>query len=168
MEEPKKFIPKILELGLDCGIVFAFIPRLEKTYVNGATKWIKKDKALIQLSIRGKTNDIFWFTLFHEIGHILLHGKKETFIDYKNKKKDKEEVEADNFARNILIPKKEYNKFINNCNFSILKTLKLKIITFAYAIGIHPGILVGRLQYDKLIPYTHYNKLKTKFEWKDE
>lgn len=168
LQKPDKFNPKILELGKKCGIVFAFNPRFDKTYVNGATKWIKKDKALIQLSLKGKYNDIFWFTLFHEIGHILLHGKKETFIDYKNKKKDKEEIEADNFARNILIPKKEYEEFINNCNFSILRILRSKIISFASQIKIHPGIVVGRLQYDGLIPHSHYNEYKIKFEWKDD
>jgi Zn-dependent peptidase ImmA (M78 family) len=65
------------ELCAGAGVAVVFVPALPKTGVSGATRWINSNKALIQLSLRYRTDDHLWFTFFHEAGHILLHGKKE-------------------------------------------------------------------------------------------
>jgi Zn-dependent peptidase ImmA (M78 family) len=130
-----------------------FVPELPRTLTYGATRWLG-DRALIQLSLRYKSNDHLWFTFFHEAGHIVLHGRKDIFIETKGID-DTKEKEADEFARDILIPPDLYERFISQGNFSAPT-----IQRFAHSIGIAPGIVVGRLQYDKVIPYSQGNKLK--------
>ncbi len=154
------FVPELRKLCATVGVAVAFVPELPKTRLSGAAHWLNKDKALITLSLRHKSDDHLWFSFFHEAGHILLHGKKDVFIDEsKFDDKDKEE-EANRFARNALIPLKEYRVFIRLGRWDT-KT----IIAFARKLGIARGIIVGRLQHDGLIPYNHHNRLKRRFVW---
>ncbi|MDH5639918.1 MAG: ImmA/IrrE family metallo-endopeptidase, partial [Nitrospira sp.] len=122
-----------------------------------STRWLTPEKAMIQLSLRYKTNDQFWFTFFHEAGHILLGGKKEAFIDL-NHVKGEGEAEADGFAAGYLIPAHRASE---------LRTLKSAqaIQVFAKSIGIAPGIVVGRLQHDKILRYDQFNGLKIRYQW---
>lgn len=164
-EPPESFVPKLESLCVKSGVVVVLLPELPKTRVFGATQWLSPTKAIIQLSLRYKTDDHLWFTFFHEAAHILLHGKREIFvetgIDHQNKEK---EEEADRFAADFLIPPVEYRKFVSLGEFS-----RAKILEFADEMGIAPGIVVGRLQHDGHVPYKSVlNRLKTRFEWKIE
>ncbi|NQU73921.1 MAG: HigA family addiction module antidote protein, partial [Candidatus Omnitrophica bacterium] len=108
MEVTEKLSKELKDICASFGIAVVFVPYFKNTHVNGATKWLNTDNALIQLSLRGKRDDIFWFTFFHELAHVLKHGKKEQFVefDYENENSSREkEEEADEFARNTLIPK---------------------------------------------------------------
>ncbi len=159
-EKPENFIKTLVKLCASCGVAVVIVPYLKNTYVNGATRWLTPHKAIIQLSLRYKFNDIFWFTFFHELAHIFLHNKKSSFIDIINEKnKDKIEIEADTFAANKLIPEKYYKKFIRNKIFTE-KSIKI----FAKKLDISPAIVVGRLHYDRLIPYNSFNNLRVKYE----
>ncbi|MGM0444063.1 MAG: HigA family addiction module antitoxin [Fibrobacterota bacterium] len=143
-----------------CGVAFIMLPHFKKTYVTGATFWISQRNPVIIMSNRGEWSDIFWFSLMHEIGHVLLHDKKTTFIERNsNKEKAKKEAEADNFAKTTLIPSKEYKEFTSKHSFT-----KNSIHAFSKVVKIHPGIVTGRLQHDELLPYsiTHF---KTMFKW---
>jgi HTH-type transcriptional regulator/antitoxin HigA len=139
------------------GVALAFVPEFEKTHVSGAARWQSQDRALIIMSLRHKSNDHFWFTFFHEAGHILLHGKKETYIDNPEGYESELEDEADRFARNFLIRDSEWRRYIATENF-----FEPEILEFAAKVGIHPGIVVGRLQREKLIKYEWHNGLKQK------
>lgn len=161
-QDPKIFLPKLKELLASCGIAFVLLPHLSKTHVQGAVKWLKHDKVLLALTIRYKYADIFWFSFFHEIGHILNGSKKEIYITGEDLTDKNTEKEADTFASNILIPEKEFQKFISNKN-NYLNAVNIK--NFAHKIGIHPGIVVGRLQHEKLIDYKMHNNLRVKYEW---
>ena len=152
------FSQKLIDLCSSCGIALALVQHLPKTFAHGAVKWLTPNKALIQLSIRGAYSDIFWFTFFHEIGHILLHGKKSTFIEIDNN--DELELQADSFAVDTLIPSSKYKAFISG-SFESSES----IIKFAKSVGIDPCIVVGRLQHDKLIKHYEYNELRTKLCW---
>lgn len=146
MQSPKNFSNKLIEICASFGVAVVFTPYFRKTYVNGATKWLNADNALIQLSLRGSYDDIFWFTFFHELGHILKHGKKEQFVEFDYENEDvlrEKENETDEFARNALIPKDEYAEFIKQDDFSISA-----IRVFADKIVISPGIVAGRLSYE--------------------
>ena len=110
------------------------------------------------LSDRGKKDDILWFTLFHEIVHLLKHSKKEVFIDLENTTKDLIEEESDEFAKNILIPKDVYNSFIEN-NHLLNETI---IKNFSKKNNVSVGIVVGRLQKDKVIGWNKFNNLITR------
>jgi HTH-type transcriptional regulator/antitoxin HigA len=150
-----------LEKCAACGVVVVAVPHLQKTHVNGATRWLTSERALIQLSIRYRYEDIFWFTFFHEVGHILLHGKKEVFIDVKNGQKTTEELEADTFAADALIPPDEYQGFVSRGRFGAAD-----IRSFALGLKVGAGIVVGRLQYDNRLPHSAFNGLRRMLEWK--
>ena len=99
---PLEFEPRLIGLCASAGVAVVFIPELPRTLTYGATRWLG-DRALIQLSLRHKNNDHLWFTFFHEAGHIVLHGRKDIFIETTGLD-DAKEKEADEFARNMLIP----------------------------------------------------------------
>lgn len=111
------------------------------------------------LSLRYKTNDQLWFSLFHEAGHILRHGKKKIFLEFKQGGGHAEEAEADRFAANLLIPPEHHRELFS------LRPNKQKVVVFAEKIGIAPGIVVGRLQHEGLVPYAHLNGLKVRYAW---
>jgi HTH-type transcriptional regulator / antitoxin HigA len=162
---PEVFEPVMKELCSKSGVALVFIPELPGTRLYGATRWLKPSKALIQLSLRGKSDDHFWFTFFHEAGHILLHGKKEVFIEapgdgYQETERISKEKEADLFAQEILIPKEAYKHFLKGNDFSLDRILR-----FAEQMKIAPGIIVGRLQHESLISYAQGNKLKKRFRF---
>jgi HTH-type transcriptional regulator/antitoxin HigA len=138
-KSPKKYGKKIKEILASCGIVVLYIPYFKNTSVYGATRWLTSDKALIQLSLLYKWEDIFWFSLFHEIGHIVKHGKRDQFLEFKDEAKidNKKEDEADKFANKNLISEKELDK---------LKDPSLKSIKkLAKEINIAPSIIAGRI-----------------------
>jgi hypothetical protein len=122
----------------------------------GATRWLNPQKALIQLSLRHKTDDHLWFAFFHESGHILLHGKRDVFLEGKGvaavEDLEKEE-EANKFAADILIPPIELKRFLASGQ----QRTKVGIEQFAAEIGIAPGIVVGRLQHDGILLPSQYS-----------
>ena len=164
LESPEVFHPKLVKILSDCGVAFVVVPNLKNAPINGATRWINPKKALLQMSIRNKYADIFWFSLFHELGHIIHHSKKTINIDFAENRTGlpKEESEADLFASNSLIPSKNYEEFTTTGNFSIVA-----IKEFAKKLGIDSDIVIGRLQHDGLLPYK-LNIHKSRFEWVKE
>ena len=158
IEDPEVFQPRVVELCAGVGVAVVFVPDLPKTGVSGATRWLG-GKAVIQLSLRFKSNDHLWFTFFHEAGHILKHGRKAVFLEGNGMDGEKEE-EANAFARDRLIPRPDYKRFIDNASIRLAD-----VKSFAKEIGIAPGIVVGRLQHERLLPMTHGNKLKVYYDW---
>lgn len=155
---PEVFVPKLIESFASAGVALCLVPEIPGAKISGAAKWLSPDKALIAVNLRGKKNDLFWFTLFHEVGHILNDSKKETYVDI-GYSDDPKEKNANNYARDLLIPPAQSQKL------SSLRTRK-EVIAFANEIGIAPGIVVGRLQHEKIIAYSHLNDLKDTFQWK--
>jgi addiction module HigA family antidote len=161
MESPETFESKVVLLCAKAGVAVTFVPELPKIRVSGVTRWLSPHKALIQLSLRYKTDDQLWFTFFHEAGHIIRHGKRTIFIEHEfNKSEDTKEKEADNFATNILIPPTKFLKFIGYGDRS-----ERAIVRFAAEIGIAPSIVVGRLQHEGILQYSHCNDLKRRLRW---
>jgi HTH-type transcriptional regulator/antitoxin HigA len=158
-EPPKIFQPEVMRICADAGVAVVFVPELPKLRVSGATRWLSPKKALIQLSLRYKTDDHLWFAFFHEGCHVLKHGKREVFLE-DDGPDDAKEQEANRFAANIVIPPADYRQFARRVRFS-----KAEIGRFAAAIGIAPGIVVGRLQHDGKLPRTQCNGLKRRFKW---
>jgi HTH-type transcriptional regulator / antitoxin HigA len=112
VEPPLAFQKRLVELCASAGVAVVFVPELPKAATYGATRWLG-DKAIIQLSLRYKSNDHLWFTFFHEAGHIIRHGRKEIFIEG-NGLDDEKEKEANTFARDKLIPPAEYKRFVSS------------------------------------------------------
>jgi addiction module HigA family antidote len=158
--DPEKFIPLLQQVFGDCGVVVAFIRAPKGCPASGAVRWLAPEKALIQLSLRYRTNDHLWFTLFHECAHLLLHAKKMLFLEVKDMN-DKDEDEANKFAANWLVPQEKFDEF---CEGAISR---LSIIRFAEEIGIAAGIVVGRLQKEERISWAHHNDLKIRYAWNE-
>jgi HTH-type transcriptional regulator/antitoxin HigA len=135
------------------GVAVVFVPELRGSRASGVARWLTPAKALIQLSLRYRTDDHLWFTFFHEIGHVLRHGKTDVWIEATSSPDDPREAEADGFSRDTLIPRAEAS------GLASLKTLD-DVQRFADRIGIAPGVVVGRLQHDDLWPYSQGNQLK--------
>ena len=143
------FVPAIQELCAEAGVVVAFVPQIPKARISGATRWLHADKALIQLSLRYKTDDQLWFTFFHEAAHIVLHGKRLIFLDIEQSEGE-QEAAANQWAADVLIPRTEYEEFAALDTHS-----KNGIRDFARSVEIAPGIVVGRLQHDGILPHSH-------------
>ena len=151
-----EFLLQIDRLCRESGVVFVLVPSIPRAHVSGVARWLNPHKAMIQLSLYGKSNDKFWFTFFHEVAHILLHGKKEIFLDeWDSGKKlvSEQENEANQWSRDFLIPTSHQPELAQ------LRS-KVAVTSFAESLGIHPGIVVGRLQHDELIEPSWMNQLK--------
>lgn len=152
LEKPEDFSSKLIKLLSECGIAVVFLPHLEGSYLHGAS-FYDGNRIVLGLSVRGKSADIFWFSLFHELHHIIaghINTEGSTTAD--------EEQEADCFARDILIPTNQYNRFIELGAFD-----RESICRFAYGIGVAPGILLGRLQKENIVKYSYCQDLKPKY-----
>lgn len=158
-EPPEVFQRRLIELCATAGVAVAFVPELPKTGVSGATRWLTPEKALIQISLRYKSDDQLWFTFFHEAGHVLLHGKKEVFIEG-NGMDDEKEQEANRFAADWLIPPADLRRLL-----ALGRPSLAQVEAFAEQIGIAPGIVVGRLQKERLYDYRVGNGLKRRLRW---
>ncbi len=159
IEPPDFFQKRLVELCASAGVAVVFIPELPKTGVYGATRWLG-EKAVIQLSLRYKSNDHLWFTFFHEAGHIIKHGRKAIFIEG-NGLDGEEEEEANAFARDRLIPPAQFRIFLSSWDGRSLAPIR----AFARKINIAPGVVAGRLQFENLLPKSHGNKLKVFYRW---
>lgn len=144
------------------GVAVVLVPEFPKLGVCGATRWLSSEKALIQLSLHYKRDDQLWFSFFHEAGHILLHGKRDIFVEQKKASKDihLEEEEANKFAADMLIPAESYRDFVSTGDFS-----HTSISNYAKSLGIAPSIVVGRLQHDKAIGFHERNEFKVRVDW---
>ncbi len=155
LHAPDEFEPRMLALCQNAGVALVLVPSIPRAHVSGAARWLSPHRPLIQLSLYGKTNDRFWFTFFHEAAHILLHGRKGIFLDELGTGAigSQEETEADEWAGDFLIPQSHQDEL------PFLKS-KQPVAEYAQRIGIHPGIVVGRLQHDQHIDQSWMNDLK--------
>jgi HTH-type transcriptional regulator/antitoxin HigA len=154
--QKKRFAMELKEKCTQLGLALIYTRCLPHAPVSGATRWIKGNP-LIQLTDRYKTNDHFWFTFFHELAHVLLHGRKDIFLedveDFANEQ-DKE-TEANNFASKWLLPDSALDSLPEKIGLE-------EIMRLAKSHRIHPGIIVGRLQHERRIPFSFGNDLKEK------
>lgn len=152
-----KAVERLKDIFSKCGIIFQVVKSIKGAPVQG---FIKKydEKIILTMTTRRKFADEFWFTLFHEIGHLLNGDVNDTqFIDYQETKSQKE-ILANNYASNVLINEEEYIKFISE---NIDET---KIKRFAKSQNVAPFIVVGRLQKDNN-DYRMFYNLKEKYDW---
>lgn len=150
------------------GVVVAYVEELPKSRVCGATRWLTADRALLQLSLFYHRDDQFWFSFFHEAGHVLLHSKRAVFVEgAKSRTKpglatgtDAEEAEANRFAENWLVPEAAWSLYTASGAFD-----DDSMSAFAGEIGVAPSIIAGRLQRERLLPYDRGKALFTKLVW---
>lgn len=160
-QDPAAFVPKLERLLADCGIAMVIARAPEGCRASGATRFLHADKALIQLSFRYLADDQFWFTVFHEIGHLLLHAHENLFLEGLEVRNSEAEAEADDFALNTLFAKVGVGALdqVGESRFDIAR--------LARRAGIAPGIVVGQLQERGLIPFKYFNYMKARYDWSE-
>ena len=162
-QSPKAFIPAMSALCAEAGVAFCMVQELPRSGANGATRWLTDRKALIQMSIRNKWADIFWFTFFHEACHVLKHRtQRRIVIEGIGEDPDTAEIdaEANQFARDFLIAPGAWRDFCDEGDFT-----PGSIRAFAQPVGIAPFIVVGRLKKEEKIAYNQLTRLKMRYEW---
>ena len=150
---------KLEEIFAQCGIAFKIVKHFKGAPVQGFIKKTEDEKLILCMTIRKKRADIFWFTLFHEIGHIINGDINQRFIDFNSTQSDAE-AKADIYARDILMNAREYKDFVLKGNFSMSA-----IESFAKKQGVKSYIVIGRLQSDKKIGWDQYNEKIVLYEW---
>lgn len=157
-QKHNEFYPLIYDAFLKAGVIFVILPNISGSKINGATKKVG-DNVLLMVNDRRLYADTFWLTLFHEIGHIINGDYGISF----EKESGEIEKSADKYAADILIPYDKYSEFLSYDKFDLKS-----IVSFAKQIGRDPGIVLGRLQNDKIVEYTDYtlNSLRHKYKIK--
>jgi HTH-type transcriptional regulator / antitoxin HigA len=160
---PREFQPRVTALCAAAGVAIVPVPPFKNTKLNGAAFWYARNKAAVVLSLRHRTNDHFWFTLFHELGHLCLHGRDTAYVDDDKPESDPAEAEADAWAEEKLVGRARLHAFMAG-----QPRAKAEVRHFAASVGIHPGIVVGMLQHHGVLPWTHMNDLKDRFVFASE
>ncbi|MEE6683600.1 helix-turn-helix domain-containing protein [Limosilactobacillus reuteri] len=165
LKDPEIFMPQLKAIFAKAGVAFVVVPNLRNCGINGAVKWLGKQKVLLAINDRRKDSDIFWFALFHEIKHVFQQKVGHTIVSADKSigitsalDLEKLEQEADSFARDTLIDPKSYEVFVRKGDFSYNS-----VVSFSKNIGIQPGLLVGRLQHEGYIGFNRLNGLKLKY-----
>lgn len=151
-----EFYPLIRKAFQEAGVIFVILPNISGSKINGATKKIG-DNIMLMVNDRRLNSDSFWFTLFHEIGHIINGDYGISF----EKESGEQELAADLFAEDSLIPREKYHDFVESRRF------ELKDITsFAASIDRDPGIVLGRLQNDGLVRFDDWTMKPIRHKYK--
>ena len=152
-EQPEEFMPKLSAMLGKCGIALVLLPHLKGSFLYGASYYDGK-KIVMALTLRGRDADKFWFSVFHEIGHILMGHISRPFGA-----SEEDEKEADEYARDTLIPPDKYQDFVSVGDYTYSRVKE-----FAADIGIDAGIVVGRLQKDGEVNFNELNGLKRQYD----
>lgn len=150
-EDPEEFSGKLQQMLIGCGIALVYLPHIKGSFLHGAT-FLDGKKIVIGMTVRGKDADRFWFSFFHEIGHVVCGHI------FKNDGTEDQDKEADQFAAEYLIDPKAYKIFADTGDFS-----EKSIRNFAAQEGIDSGIVLGRLQKENRVDYSRMNHLKKKY-----
>jgi len=160
-KDPKAFLPVLERSCAESGVALVIVRSPAGCRASGATTFLSREKALLLLSFRYLTDDQFWFSFFHEAGHLLLHGDQGLFLESDAAPTTPREREASGFAEDILIPP-EFQEILRH-----LRPDAREVIRFARRAGVSPGIVVGQLQHSKRFKHNQLNSLKRRFRWMD-
>ncbi|MCC5915754.1 MAG: HigA family addiction module antidote protein [Cryomorphaceae bacterium] len=165
--QSKNWLEELQAFCASCGLALVYTPSIAKAPIYGATRWIKNNSIpLVQMADRHKDYHAFWFTFYHELAHILYHGKKDIFIEGLDTitPDAEKENEADDFAARMLLSEKERNEVFKYPNFS-----KVLILQLSKTLRKHPAILVGQVQrvFNHLYKNPQLNSLKVRVDFSD-
>ena len=158
--DPQVFLPKIKSIFSPAGVSVVVAPAPTGCRASGAVFFAGDDHAVILLSFRYLSDDHFWFTFFHECGHLAMHADRGLFLEGAFAD-GQEEVEANEFAERILIP----DDYVDELRALSEKSIR-GIYKFAKKVGVSPGIVVGQLQHHGLVRHSHLNKIKNRYSWR--
>ncbi len=158
VRHPEIFLPKLRTLCAEAGVAVVTKRAPEGCRASGASRMVAHDKAMILLSFRGLSDDRFWFTLFHELAHLILHGAR-TFLDADMEDHDEHERQANEFAARLIVPEHREG------DFKRLPPTRDKVIRFSVAGDVAPGLTVGQMQHRRMIRPNQLDFLKRRWNW---
>lgn len=159
--EPVAGLAAARRLLSQAGVALVWVEPLPRSRLSGAA-FPMHDRRVVALTLRHGSDDHLWFTVFHELGHVLLHDGSETFVDADPDSSSQREVEADRFARDTLMAPDAWERLLSRPRFP-----ERVVVEFAREIGVSPGVVLGRLQHDALVSRSSLNHLKQWMEWRD-
>jgi len=161
-KDPNGINCELTRIFSECGIAFKIVRHFTGAPVQGFIKRAEHGKMILCMTLRQSYADRFWFTLFHEIAHILNGDVKQKFVDFLSVKSEIEEC-ADEFSRNVLMNSKEYKTFIDHGDFGLESIRK-----FAKSQNIMPYIVIGRLMKEEILDWGCYSGEMVKYKWVEE
>lgn len=161
-EPVRDSVPKAMELSASAGVAFVVVKEFPRGGASGVARWLSPDKAMIQLSTKRRWIDIFWFSFYHEAKHVLDRQKRRAIVNGVNEDPEAEEA-ANQFAMDTLIPPDEWASFVGTGD----RTAGA-VKSFARSVGVAAGIVVGRLQHERLVSFQNLNSLRNRIVWSDD
>ena len=154
--------PEVQRSCARAGVAAVVVKEFDRMGASGVARWLTPRKALVQLNLRYQWADVFWFTFFHEAAHILMHESRRVIVELDgNPSHDAREAEANHLAEELLIPVDDWERIVLESEFD-----RQSIVDTAVAIGVHPGIIVGRLQHRGLVPWgSNLDALRGRLSW---
>jgi plasmid maintenance system antidote protein VapI len=162
VKDPDIFIPELKQRSAECGVAIVVLRAPKMCRASGASRFFSPKRALLMLSFRYLSDDHFWFTFFHEAGHLVLHGDRKIFLEGDGTLSSSEEEEANAFAANLLIPPEHKKEMLE------LPINGIQVVRFARRIGVSAGLVVGQLQHHGRIRQNQLQNLKRRFVWKEK
>lgn len=164
IKDPASFLPQLRVLCAEAGVAVVIVRAPRGCPISGVARFLDDSTASIMLSARYRSDDHLWFTFFHEAAHLLLHDSNSVYLDELDASdkspQSSEELEADAFARDILVPQPVRERLQDG------RPTPRQLISIARESGISPGILVGQLQHQGVLGYrTGLNGLKRRYRW---
>ena len=160
-KSPALFLPKLKAAFSEAGVKFAVVRTPKGCTASGAVRILADGRPHVQLSFRYLSDDQFWFSLFHEIAHLLLHYDKMPILENNDITEDECENEANYYASNVIVPMCYREELFS------LGNSRFPIIEFAKKVGVAPGLIVGQLQHEGIIRFNQMQHLKRRFRWPD-
>lgn len=161
ISKPSRFMPRLVKLLADAGVALVVVRAPQGCRASGAARMISPDKAMILMSFRHRADDHFWFTLFHEIGHLLLH-EASSFVDAEGMEGDDPcEHEANDFAATMIVPKNREPELES------LWADDATIRRFGVSLGVAPGLILGQLQHRGIVPFGTLQRLRRTWTWQE-
>lgn len=158
--EPCEFLPKLRAICAEAGVAVVIVKAPKGCRASGATFFANPNKAVLLLSFRYLTDDQFWFSFFHEAGHLILHWDSDLLIlETSDGPKSPREEEANHFAMDVLIPR-ELQKRLPAASKTLIGIMRL-----ARDAGVSYGIIIGQMQFHGLVRPDRFNRLKTRYKW---
>lgn len=163
VSDPQKFLPAAQAILAAAGVALVVVPALQGNRLSGAASQLSGGRRMVALTGRHLAEDHLWFTIFHELGHLLLHPDEPEFLDDFDEA-DREvsaESEADRFAQDSLIPR----------GISALDSVRSngptmrQVVSFAAAEGVSPGVVVGQLHHAGILRYDQLRRLIRGYKW---
>jgi HTH-type transcriptional regulator/antitoxin HigA len=164
VSDPQKFLPKLAAICADTGVALVVLRTPPRCPASGAALYLDAGMPLVVLSARHLSDDHFWFSFFHEAGHVLLHAANAAYIDDLDPSPGrpirKDEREADKFASDLLVPPSLRDQLFQG------RPTPVRLHELSTKLGVSTGVLVGQLQHAGVLGYgTALNRLKHRYKW---